>query len=223
MRVFFVFGMMALFLQGCGSSCNVLSRLANEPSCRDLKLDAKRTIKPFNAACGTVNNSRRVSINCPASAGTGAQCTSLSSGFPLYSILLRNNNGGSFKDADGTIYRNCNEVLTALGTSPPSIQNLSGYYVSDNTTLADTLTCTDSGGCTLTSGNCYAAWDPVNRTTAGTASLSGNYLACTYIDNSAIVAPPAPAAVGLWAQPLVPVTASSPISFGLGAAWGDAY
>lgn len=223
MRAFCFTVIFSLLLQDCGSSCNLFSKIANEPSCRSLRLDAKRTLKPFNAACGSVSNSRRVSVNCPATAGTGAQCTSVSSGFPLYSILLRNNNSGTFKDADGTVYTTCNDVLTALATTPPTIQNLAGYYVSDNSTPADTLNCTDAGGCTLMSGNCYAAWDAVNRTTAGTASLSGDYLTCTYIDNSAIVAPPAPAAVGLWTQPLKSITASSPMTFGAGAAWGSAY
>jgi len=95
---------------------------------------------------------------------------------------------------------NCNQLWTALsgldGSRPTDI--LSFYQ--GNPASGDRVTCSDAGGCAVTSANCFSSWDSVAQAPAGkTASIAnGTYLACIFIDSPyadatpAAGAPPAP-------------------------------
>lgn len=208
---------------GCGKTCNTVNRLFNEPACHNLTLDASKIFSPLIAACGAPS-SRKVSVSCPPGTGTNAQCTYISDQFPLIVLLVANNAGGNFMDADSTVYTNCTDLFSAVNSS--LVQDVAGIFISNGLTPSDTLACTDGGGCVMAaSGSCISGWDTITRTPLGTAVLpaAGSYLACVYIDNSSIITPPAPAAVGNWSLPMIPLTITGTVTFGVGAGWVDQF
>ncbi len=211
-------------LVGCGDSCSMLDKLFNDPSCHKLGLSVSKSVAAFGTACSGSPNSKQVQVNCPANTGSTQQCTSVSTGFPVYVILVSNNANGSFIDSTGTTYSNCRALIQDFWNG--IVQNVQGFYYSDNSSAADTLTCSDTSGCSIsTSDNCIAGWK--NGTLNGTASFTTNQhlLACVYIDDSdsATQPPPAPAAVGSWDGSLLQVTVPGGTSFNFSTGWVDAY
>lgn len=206
---------------GCGGNgCNILQTALGDAGCRNLALSGGRTFTGTKASCAGTASSRRLTVSCPPTAGTGSQCNSALTGFPVFSLLVPNNANGSFRDDDGTLYSTCQDLLTAYNAG--SLQTVTGVYASDSSTSGDTLSCTNAGGCTMTSAQCYAGWDKANSVTYGTASipLGAKVLACTYIDTSSLGGP-APIAVRLWSA--LPYTITISGDLGFSTEWTDAY
>ncbi|MGZ3731813.1 MAG: hypothetical protein ACXVCG_21495, partial [Bdellovibrionota bacterium] len=146
--------------------------------------------------------------------------TQIANGFPIFSILVPNSGGGTFQDDDGTSYATCQAILNAYNSG--SLHHVLGVYVSDSTLTGDIVSCTNSGGCTMNSVQCYAGWDASGGSLSGsTASipLGTNALACTYIDTTSLGS--APPAVGAWGSAPLAVTVNGDLSFTNG--WVDAY
>ncbi|MGZ3700830.1 MAG: hypothetical protein ACXWSD_03550, partial [Bdellovibrionota bacterium] len=177
----------AALLSGCGDNCNIVESVLGQPSCKKLRLEGTRTFVGTKASCAGSANSRKVSLSCPPSAGTASQCTQIANGFPIFSILVPNSGGGTFQDDDGTSYATCQAILNAYNSG--SLHHVLGVYVSDSTLTGDIVSCTNSGGCTMNSVQCYAGWDASGGSLSGsTASipLGTNALACTYIDTTSL-------------------------------------
>ncbi len=206
-------------LTGCGGDCTILENLVGDPGCRRLALVGNRTFVGTLAACAGTASSRKLSVNCPPSAGTQSHCDSSLNGFPVFSLLVLNNSNGSFKDSNGSVYNDCQSLISAFDNG--SLQNVTGFFDSAPSVSGDNLSCTDAGGCTMTSQECYAGWDSVNSVQSGTASipLGTKVLACTYIDTSSLGGPP-PIAVGAWSASPSQFTVSGGLSFTSG--WVDA-
>jgi hypothetical protein len=222
MRKLTFFFLFLLTQSGCGQNCTFINKLFNEPSCHNLNLSASKSVDHFYAPCSAATHSRKIIINCAASSGSQQQCTSSSTALPVYAVLVPNNTSGNFTDTDGTVYTNCNDLLTGLDNN--LVQNVSAVYYSDNSDAADTLECTDAGGCTLTPQvNCFAGWNSTNGNPQGTASLpaGGQYLSCVYIDNYNQPDSIPPIAVGDWSSPMYSITITGDLNFNSG--WGDAY
>jgi hypothetical protein len=212
-----------LLLSGCSANrnCGLLEGVFDEPDCNTLKLTSTTTYIGTNASCAGSPNSRKLVISCAAGSGSQNQCSSLSNGLPAFSLVVPNNNGGTFRDADGTIYSTCQDLLTAY--SALQLQNIAGIYISDSSAKSTDVSCTDAGGCTLTSPSCYAGWNASANAPSGTATLPlGNqYLACTYIDTSTLGSNPPIIAAAKWASGFNAVTVGGDLTFSSG--WVDAY
>ncbi len=214
------------FMGGCsGPRCSVVDKLFSEPSCHDLKLDARRVPIGGSASCLGASFSRKVSLNCPAGTGASLQCSSISDGATAYVLLVPNNSSGSFLDDSGVLYSNCGDLWQAYYAG--TLQQASGIY-STGTDVPSRLNCSDGSGCSAGLGSsCVVGWNAaaVPPGPSGTASLPNgtSLLACVYIDNSAQPAPvPAPASVGAWyLDPLQSVMVSGDLIFNSG--WKDAY
>ena len=194
----------------------------NEPSCHTLNLSATKSVDHFYAPCTAATDSRKIVLSCPAKSGSQKQCTAPSSSLPVYADLVPKNTNGKFTDADGTVYSTCNDLLSGLDTNV--VQNVSAVYYSDNSDSSDTLSCSNSGGCTLApTANCFAGWNAALSNPQGTASLSlgSQYLSCVYIDNINQPVTIPPISVGSWSSPMNIVTITGDINFTSG--WVDAY
>ena len=216
-------GMFLSLAQGCGSSCTIFNRLFNEPSCKDLKLDSSKKVNHLTAACGGAIHSKQVSVSCPASTGRAGQCTSVSNLFPVYVIIVPNNASGSFLDGNGVTYSTCRNLVQDFWNG--NIQNVAGFYYSDNSDPTESLNCDDTSGCVLTqSTSCIAGWNP-NTGATGTASFITNdqYLTCVYIDNSnSTNSAPVPS-VGAWDLPMHQITIPAATHLDFTSGWVDAY
>jgi hypothetical protein len=210
---------LAGLLGGCGGECNVFQTAVGDAGCRKLALSGNRAFTGTKASCAGTASSRKLQVNCPPSAGTASHCTSQLNGFPVFSLLVSNNAGGAFQDNDGTVYTTCQDLLTAYNSG--SLINVTGVYISDSTLAGDTVSCTDAGGCTMTSQNCYAGWDHGGGALSGTASipLGSSVLSCTYIDTTALGGP-ASIAVNTWASAPPQFAVNGDLSFTSG--WVDA-
>lgn len=222
---------LSVYLSSCGTkNCSMLDHAFREPSCRNLSLSIG-VIPIAPASCAGAPSSRNLTINCPSTTGVNNNCKAAADGFTVYVILVPNNANGNFTDMNGTgtTYTSCNQLLSDVQND--LVADILGIYVSDNSP-GNRLDCNDTTGCTLSnSAGCFSAWDSVNKTVKGTASIPANTnaLACAYIDNSATSTPSnpiPPASYGTWAGPLVPfnnITGTLNFSNPTPSSWSDAY
>jgi hypothetical protein len=216
-----LFVFLCFWLLGCSRNnpCSVVNTLLDEPQCHKLTLSSNLSYVGSKALCAGAANSRKVNISCPATAGSASQCTSISNGLPIFSILVSNNGNGAFVDGDGTTYANCGDLITAYNSG--ALQNILGVYSSDSSISSDVVSCTDTGGCSFASSYCYSAWNSSTASLSGTASIANgtNVLACTFI-NTASLGRLTPIAAGAWSS-LPQVSVGGDLSFSSG--WVDAY
>lgn len=189
-------------VNSCSLACGPGGLKSISSSCRSIS-SSKIALTRIGgtAACGAVVNSRKVQISCAPTSGSFATCTSPSSGSAYYLVLVPNNASGSFRDSDAasTLYGNCNDLWNAMATSPTPLVNVTALYFSDPT-VGDSVTCTDIGGCSVTSTNCFVGWDGVNgvATTTATGIANGtNLLACAFLGSPTAPNPPPIPGVGL--------------------------
>jgi hypothetical protein len=151
----------------------------------------KTKLGPTTANCGGVG--KKPAISCAAGSGSGGYCDgAVSNGAAFYIMVLPNNNGGTFRDSDGTVYNTCDQVWAAYGASaPPS--NVTGIFFSDGTT-ADQLVSCNGTACTANTVSCFANWDNVALKGLSTPVVftlgAPGYLACAYIDYAGGAGPP---------------------------------
>lgn len=207
-----------LSLGGCGGDCNVWQSALGDPACKKLDLSGSRAFVGTKASCAGAANSRKLSVNCPSTAGTAAHCDASLNGASVFSILVSNNASGSFLDGDGTTYTNCQDLL--VGYNNGNLVNVVGVYTSDASTPNDTVSC-NSNGCTMTSANCYAGWKAGAFSGTANIPLTADVLACTYIDTAALGSSVPPISVRTWAAAPAQFTVGGDLAFT--SSWGDAY
>ena len=190
-------------------------------SCRQLNQNVQTVQVGGFGACDGSANSRKVKISCSNNSGSQAACTSRSDGSGFFSVLVPNNANGQFIDSNyssklgyGPI-RDCQSLWTALNQNVdhrPS--DIAAIYRGDPA-RGDKLVCTDAGGCSAVSTDCYAAWDQ-NLGGAGTNTASlinGKYLACTFIDSPYLDGSGPQGAPPLMGNPAALVASSPPDQF----------
>ncbi len=143
-------------------------------------------------ACSATTNSRKIKISCASSSGTNGTCKLKSNLSGYFSVIVPNNNVGSFIDSNySTVLANgpitsCAMLWTAMsGPDGGRPTDILAYYHGDPAE-ADSVTCDDVGGCTLTSSkSCFASWDATLQTPSGQPAViaNGSYLSCSFIDS----------------------------------------
>ena len=143
-------------------------------------------------ACSSTTNSRKIKLSCSPSSGTQGTCKLKSNKSGYFSVVVPNNNGGSFIDTNystalgnGPI-TNCDTLWTAMNAASGSRPtDIIAYYHGDPA-AGDSVTCNDSSGCTLNSSkSCYSSWDSNLQAPSGQPAViaNGSYLSCTFIDS----------------------------------------
>lgn len=221
LRIILTAIMMIAQFASCNFECGLDGYSSGFGGCRSVAASLKAVQISGFGACGAASNSRKLKISCDPSSGSNQTCKSRSNGSGYFAVLVPDNNHGSFIDKNystvlgkGPI-ADCNTLWSAMnapdGAGPSDI---AGVYHGDPS-AGDSVTCTDSQGCRVTSANCFSAWDPVSGSPTGTtASISnGSYLICSFIDSpysDTTLAQGAPPLMGL---PAALISSSTPDNF----------
>lgn len=215
--------LLLVFASSCSQNdCSYLKRVTGNTQCLEANTTIKKTKKKFAAVCAGAANSRKISINC--SPATASVCDSSSNGASFYAVLMPDDGTNTFNDTTAGTYTTCSGLWNAI-SSGVQFSDITAIYFSDPD-LGESVTCTDSGGCTFTSSYCFSGWNSSSYSPTGTAAslTSGqSLLACVYIDSTAVsgggggtpvYGTPATASASSFDQ----TTVASPISF---STWVD--
>ena len=141
--------------------------------------------------CSGVINARKLQIQCSADSGSNGNCKAISSGAPLYFILVPNNSNDAFLDGNAGLLSNCSDLWNSIAGITPPPTDVIGAFIS-GVSASDSVNCSDGGGCTASPTECLSGWDPTLFTPSALAAsiTSGNYLACAFIDTPSLGPPP---------------------------------
>lgn len=95
-------------------------------------------------------------------------CSSASNGSSFYAILVPDDGAGTFKDSLIGNVPNCDSLWNYINWGLP-IEDIAAVYSADPDSN-ETVGCSDSGGCTFTSFNCFSGWGSANHAPTGTAA-----------------------------------------------------
>lgn len=179
----FIWSLVFLFLGACVPCDNIVKSVFSPQQCRSLDLAFQKGPHSIVAAsCGSVTNSRKISFNCPSSAGSFGFCNAAAQGSMYYFILVPNNNAGTFVDSTAGQINSCAELWSAITSATPPTDIVGAYFTSSDPT--DTLNC-NASGCNFASVNCVASWDAgLQAPTSNPISIvtSTKLLVCGFID-----------------------------------------
>jgi hypothetical protein len=162
-----------------------MSIVVKNPATRPILFDHWVDFQGGTDRCSATTNSRKLSLTCDPSSGTNSACTTRSDASGYYTVIVPNNNGGTFVDGAVGLLANCGELWTAMNAADGSRpQDITAFYHGDPA-ASDAVVCDDVSGCRATSPDCFSGWDRLAQRPGGQAAsiANGSYLICAFIDS----------------------------------------